>query len=118
MCKPILGIVLFMNESLENVKVGDKLLVRTSYEEYIETVERITATLVITKLHRYIKKSGKGQGSSAWSFIWAAPASDKDVERISNAVKRRKLIRKCESIKFSDLSDAQLEEFLKIVNAE
>lgn len=103
-------------ETLEKVKVGDKLIVRTYYEEYVETVERITATLVITKFHRFIKKSGKAQGRGTWTFIWATPASDKDAERISNAVKRRKLIRECESIKFGDLSDAQLEEILKIAN--
>ena len=102
--------------SLENVKVGDKLVVRTSYDEYIETVERITATLVITKLHRFVKKSGKAQGSDTWRYIWATPATPEDAERISKAVRRKKLIRACESIKFSGLLEKQMEMILEIAN--
>lgn len=104
--------------TLENVKVGDKLIVRTAYDEYLETVERITATLVITKFHRFIKKSGKAQGSVTWSSIWATPATEQDTERISNVVKRRNLITKCENIKFKNLNNTQLEEILKIANKE
>lgn len=104
--------------SLENVRVGDKLKVRTQYSEYIETVERVTATLVITKLHRFIKKSGKAQGCDAWTYIWATPATPEDAERISKAVRRQKLIRACESIKFSGLLDKQMEMILEIANQQ
>ena len=103
-------------ETLENVKVGDKLIVRTSYNECIETVERITATLVITKYHRFNKHRGNALGSDAWTHIWAKPASAKDVERITKATKRRNLVTKCENIKFNNLTDAQLENILKIAN--
>lgn len=103
-------------EALENVKVGDKLIVRTSYNECIETVERITATLVITKYHRFNKKRGEALGGDAWTHIWATPASTKDVERIKKVIKRRNLVTKCENIKFKNLTDAQLEDILKIAN--
>lgn len=101
---------------MDNVKVGDKLKVRTHYEEYLETVERITATLVITKYHRFIKKTGKAQGRDSWSYVWGEPATPEDVERISKAVRRKKLIHACESIKFSDLSEKQMEMLLGTAN--
>lgn len=102
--------------SLDNVKVGDKLKVRTQYAESVETVERITATLVITKYHRFIKNSGKSQGSDSWAYVWAEPATPEDVERICKAVRRNKLIRACESIKFSGLLEKQMEMILEIAN--
>lgn len=103
--------------SLENVKVGDKLLVLFPYDvKGIETVERITATLVITKHHRFIKKSGKAQGSDSWSYAYAKLATPEDTERISREVKHNGLVRKCENINFKTLSDSQLEQILEIVN--
>lgn len=103
-------------ETLDNAKVGDKLIVRTSYDECIETVERVTATLVITKLHRFIKKNGRMQGCDTWHSYYATLATPKDEERISKAVKRRNLVYKCENIQFKNLTDSQLEEILKIAN--
>lgn len=41
-----------MNNSLENVKVGDYIYVSNGMISGIECVERITATLVITKCRR------------------------------------------------------------------
>lgn len=37
--------------NLENVNVGDKLFVSNGWIGYLETVERLTNTLVITKVH-------------------------------------------------------------------
>lgn len=103
--------------SLENVKVGDKLLVFYPHDvKGIETVERITATLVITKHHRFVKKSGKAQGSDSWSYTYAKLATSEDAEKIGRDVMRRNLIRKCENINFNTLTDSQLEQILEIAN--
>lgn len=103
--------------SLESAKVGDKLLVQYPHDvKGIETVEHITATLVITKHHRFIKKSGKAQGSDSWSYTYAMIATPEDAEKITREVKRRNFIRKCENIKFNTLSDSQLEQILEIAN--
>lgn len=103
--------------SLENAKVGDKLLVLFPYNvKGIETVERITATLVITKYHKFIKKTGKAQGSDSWSYTYAKLATPEDAENISREVESKNLIRKCENIKFNTLSYSQLEQILEIAN--
>lgn len=103
-----------MSGTLENVKVGDKLSVYTNQAKDIETVERLTATLVITKLHRFRKDNGYAQGSGGWTIIRAIPATEKDVAE----ARHRQLIRKCEDIDFKRLTSSQLEEILKIVNQD
>lgn len=103
--------------SLENVTVGDKLVVFYPYDvKRIETVERISSTLVITKNHRFIKKSGKAQGCDSWSYVFAKLATFEDVEKISREAKRKNILRRCENIKFNTLSDSQLEQILEIAN--
>lgn len=99
---------------LENVKVGDKLLVYINQVKGIETVERITATLVITKLHRFRKDNGYAQGSGGWTIIRAILATDKDIAE----ARHRQLAHKCEGVDFKSLSVPQLEAILKIVNQE
>lgn len=101
-------------DKLSDVKVGDKLLVRTNYTERIEMVERVTETLAITKGNRFRKDSGYAQGCDKWSYVVAKPATEEDVKRITEANRHNILARKCVNINFKNLSIAQLEEILKI----
>ncbi len=105
-----------MSRKLENVKVGDKLIVHTYFCESIEVVERTTATLIITKFHRFNKKSGQSLGSSKWNCVWASVGSDEEIEKIQQEAYRRNLISKCKSIESNNLSDFQLEAIIKIAN--
>lgn len=99
--------------SLENAKVGDKLFVSNGMDESLETVERLTQTLVVTKYHRFAKNSGKLYGSVHWNALYARIATDEDIAMI----RRKKMIRRCGNIDFSLLTTAQLEQILKIVNS-
>lgn len=107
----LFGEFYFFMGNLENVKVGDLLLVlgNLSYES-LEVVIRITDTLVITKYRRFKKKNGLALGSDTWNRIYARPANDKDIAMIV----RKKNIRKCKEIKFESLTDSQLQEILNI----
>ncbi len=104
-----------MNE-LENVKVGDKLLVRNRYGEDIEIVKRVTKTLVITEHHRYRIKDGRGFPIDSWIFTHAHPASIENIERITKADIRRKNIQTCKNIDYDKLTDSQLERIISIIN--
>lgn len=104
--------------NLENVKVGDKLIVSSRYDKYIATVERLTATLVITKHIRFSKKDGKMPGCDSWNFTTAEPATPEMIEQIRKKEKRIKLIQSCEKIEFRSLTDSKLEAILKIANKE
>lgn len=98
--------------SLENVRVGDVLAVSDNMSEYLETVERVTETLVITKVHRFKKKTGFSQGNSLWNRWFARPATAEDFAK--DLYKR--LVRKCRNIDSKNLTESQLVAILKIVN--
>lgn len=98
--------------SLENVKVGDRLFVSNRMDAFLETVERLTQTLVITKHHRFAKNSGKLQGGVYWTAFYARLATEEDVAM----VRRKHMIRKCQDIDFSILTTSQLEQILEIAN--
>lgn len=99
-----------MNE-LENVKVGDKLLVRSYFEEKIETVVKVTKTLVVTKYHRFRIKDGVSQPRSSWKFTYAKPATPEDIERNI----RRGNIQFCKETDYDKLTDSQLERIINII---
>lgn len=107
-----LSLCFFRMCNLENVRVGDKLFVESRHYDGVVTVERITATLVITKLYRFNKKTGKAQGRDSWPSIWARPATDDDITQAY----RKRLIRKCEGLSFELLTVEQMENILKIAN--
>lgn len=98
--------------SLENVKVGDKLFISNGMVECLETVERLTQTLVVTKHYRFAKNSGKLHGSVYWNALYARLATVEDVAM----VRRKQMIKKCANIDFSLLTSAQLEQILEIAN--
>lgn len=101
-----------MNE-LENVKVGDKLLVRNNiYWEDIEIVERVTKTLVITKRHKFRIKDGFSVPKSTWINIYARPATPEDIKRNI----RKKNIQTCRDTNYDKLTDSQLERIINIIN--
>lgn len=99
-------------DNLENVKVGDTLFVSNGLYEYLEKVVRLTKTLVITKVHRFNRGSGKLCGSYYWDVLYARLATDEDVAMI----RRKKMISECNNIDFSLLTSAQLEQILEIAN--
>lgn len=98
--------------SLENVNVGDKLFVSNGRVGYLETVVRVTNTLVITNVHRFSRKRGILSGSTYWNALYARIATDEDVAM----VRREQMIRKCRDFDFSILTNTQLEQILEIVN--
>lgn len=85
-----------MNGVLDNVKVGDKLFVSDGMIECLETVERLTQTVVITKHHRFAKNSGKQQGSVYWNTFYARLATDEDIAM----ARREQIIKSAEILTF------------------
>lgn len=100
-----------MNE-LENVKVGDKLIVRNNFEEKIETVVKVTKTLAITQYHKFRIKDGFPQPRNSWRFTYAKPATPEDIERNI----RRENIQFCKDTNYDKLTDNQLERIIDIIN--
>lgn len=56
---------------LAELKVGDKVIVNTSFTERIDTVTKITPTQIhIGEYTKFRKKDGKSIGSSTWNHSW------------------------------------------------
>lgn len=72
-------------ESLENVKVGDKLFYEGAYQRiFTVTVERITKTQIIIKDGgRFRIKDGFRIGSDAFSHSMIRPLTASRVERVA-----------------------------------
>lgn len=104
--------------TLENVKVGDKLVTTNNYGESIEIVERITETLVITKYYRYGKKDGYAKGMDRYSYRKAKPATPEDINRIADRSYREHLVNACKNIKFSQLTNSQLDAIVRIAEGK
>lgn len=106
-----------MSGVLDNVKVGDKLYVTSRLRKSIEIVEKVTKFHVITRNGKY-RKSGDSVGGDGWTNSYARPASEEDIENVSKEIARNMMLATCRKINFDSLSDAQLEQILKIVNPD
>ncbi len=102
-------------EDLDNVKVGDKLFVFNNLVKGIEIVERLTQTLVITKFHRFVKKTGRLYGSDSWNTMYARPASEQDELNIKEEKRRAELIRACNHINYAGFTTPQLESIISFI---
>lgn len=103
-----------MNE-LENVKVGDKLLVHNRYGEDIEIVRKVTKTLVVTKYHRFRIRDGYSIPTDKWINTYAKPATPDYIERIAKIKIRVRNIQICKDTDYYKLTDSQLERIIDII---
>lgn len=102
-------------KELENVKIGDKLLVRNRYGECIEIVMKVTKTLVVTKYHKFRIKDGYSIPTDKWINTYGKPATQEDINRIMEANTRRKNIKICRDMDYDKLTDSQLERIINII---
>ena len=72
-----------MGESLENVKVGDKVIVHRRSGDVIGTVHRVTQTMIMVGNNRFKKKNGDMVGGSSehW-FCYITIPEDGEVEMV------------------------------------
>lgn len=55
-------------KQFENIKVGDKIIVKYIFEERVVTVSKVTKTLIIVGDHRYNKNNGFTYGRRGYNF--------------------------------------------------
>jgi hypothetical protein len=107
-----------MNGVLDNVKVGDKLIMTSRWNRAILTVEKVQKNFVIAKGYKFRKSSGSLVSSDCWTSASAKIATEEDLEDSRKEVRRQRMISKCRDINFYSLTDTQLEQILKIVNPD
>jgi hypothetical protein len=85
------------HDTLEHVKVGDKLLVEScgSYRnKSIANVTKVTATQIVTDGGRYLRTTGREVGrvgATSWSWRHAKAATPEDIAKLEAEQKRERL---------------------------
>lgn len=102
--------------SLENAKVGDKLIMTSRWNQSVLTIEKVQKNLVIANGYKFRKSDGSLVSSDKWSITTAKIATERDLEAFRKAILRNKMIVQCHDIIFESLSDSQLEKILEIAN--
>lgn len=113
-----LGLFYCMNESLENVKVGDKLFLTTKFRIGLVVVKKVFDKVVIAGDHKYWKDSGRIVSSDENTDSVVRRATKEDAERLYAFNHKKNMIRKIKRINLNKLSNSQLEEILEISNIE
>lgn len=102
--------------SLENAKVGDKLIVTSRWSKQLLTVEKVHKNFVIAGGYKFRKANGSEVSSDSWDTSIAKLATQEDIDAFRREVKHHKMISQCRDINFENLSDSQLEQILEIAN--
>lgn len=108
-----------MNE-LENMKVGDLVIVSGSYayDYCLRKVERVTKSQIVVDKHRYWKKDGRLVGGGAWCYGYIKPALEKDIERINKERQKDKLMTYLKGVAWYKLSLESLQAICDVVKKE
>lgn len=94
--------------NLENLKVEDKVVLEGRISEYIRVIKRITKTQIILNDDSKFNKNGKSIGTDVWNTCYIRPATEQDVERITEKALRNKLIKNINDFDFSKLNTSTL----------
>ena len=84
--------------SLEDIKVGDIVIVSSYSEESLDKVCEVTKTLIITSRYRFRKANGNLFGGGRYCQTYARKGTDEEIDRIKKAESREYLYVSIKSI--------------------
>lgn len=100
-------------ESLEDVKVGDKVIFSNGWDKSIVTVTKVTKTQIHTGYSKYRKCDGRLVGAGAWDMSRISLYTEEKGNEINIENKRRRMLAYFRSYKFNLLG---YEEMVKVYN--
>ena len=104
---------------LENLKVGDKVIVGGVYiHNRISQVERVTKKYIIVESVKYSKTFGWVAGCSSYSANHIRPASEEDIRRVEEETEKRNIVKYLTKIHFEELSYETLVAIRDMVEKE
>lgn len=102
-------------QNLENIKVGDKLYIGSSYlHEGVYRVDRVTKTQVMVGTLRFRKRDGYQVGGYAIARL----ATSEDEKRMVAEKRYNTLLAAVRKIDFRRCSSDQLEKIIEIANPQ
>ena len=104
---------------LENLKVGDKVIVGGAYiYDRISQVEKVTKKHIIVEGSKYSKAFGCVVGCSSYSSAHIKLATEEDIRRVEEETEKRKIVNYLTKIHFKELSYEALVAIRDIVEKE
>ena len=99
-------------EWVKGLKVGDKVVVGSTYRKSITAVTKITPKgFINTDSGHQFNADGSQRGGDTWHRSYLQPLTDD----ILSEFKKDNLVGKCNNIKFKELTVGQLEQILVII---
>ena len=104
---------------LEDLKVGDKVIVGGTYiNDRISQVEKVTKKHIIVEGLKYNRTYGWVAGLSSSLSNHIKPATEEDIRRVEGEVKKRDIANYLENTRFINLSYKTLVAIRDIVEKE
>lgn len=103
-------------ENLEDIKVGDKVIVIRRYARRICKVERLTKTQIVVDGDKFRKSDGKSVNNYGWFSPFIRKATQELVAEVEEEEKRTKLLNEVYHTDWSKLRTDKLEEIHKLIN--
>lgn len=103
-------------ENLEDIKVGDKVILANARIKRVETVTKVTKTLVIVGNRRFKKDGGFEYGGRPFEMMHICKVTPEVLAEIEAENKRNDLINKIVRYPWNKLSTEELEKVYKLIN--
>ena len=109
-----------MQENFEDVKVGDKVIIRHSNRsDVVGVVERITKTQFVVGFRKFWKKNGDLVGGrSMWSSTWCVKGDEMDFQKVEAELRvksKQNEVYKLVKDGYKDLNEEQLDKILSAI---
>ena len=106
-------------KELENLKVGDKVIVGGAYSYCrIRQVEKVTKKHIVVEGNKFSKEFGWIDGCSSYTSDHIRPASEEDIRRVEEETEKRNIVNYLTKIHFKELSYEALVAIRDIVEKE
>ena len=106
-------------KELEDLKVGDKVIVGGTFiYNRISQVEKVTKKHIIVEGSKYSKAFGLVVGCSSYTSNHIRPATEEDIKRVEEEVKKRDIANYLGNTRFINLSYETLVAIRDIVEKE
>ena len=106
-------------KELEDLKVGDKVIVGGAYSYCrIRQVEKVTKKHVVVEGNKFSKEFGWIDGCSSYTSDHIRPATEEDIRRVEEETEKRNIVNYLTKIHFKELSYEALVAIRDIVEKE
>lgn len=103
-------------ENLEDIKVGDKVIVSDGFRKRVDTVTRLTKNLIVVGRSRFNKSNGFEYGGRGYCSPHIVRATPEMIAEIEEERRRNDLLAKLKGHPWNKLTTEELEKVYRIIN--